>query len=841
MKQTITELMNRRNANSSVWTLILAFAMIGCSQNKEVVEMWRDGEGNPYPVTVTQEGENTVYNFGDMVLPSDKMTLQKEKKRDKKAFKIIPPLGHSSYIEDFDFNSDGTRVVTVGMDQKVVMWDLTRDREIFSSYGHSDDILSVDFSPDDSKVITSSRDKTICVWDANDGTLLQTLRGHIDIVGDVYFFHNDNNKAFSIVRDRGYSEVFVWDLKTGSRLCEFSGNEAVLSANDCVLFVANSEDDMITSYSMITGYKLKDYTGIPDIDIEFPPSKSQIYTLNIDASQQRIIASGGSGVTVVWNISSTEPILKIDAHKSRIFVSEFSPKSEFIFTAGDIEGTVKLWDAKSGQLLFQRQEKDLSTVRSAIFSSDGKYVAYIISGGLRIINLETFEVVVNVDTYMYYNYKMSLTNDPNILAIVVSDKLCFFDFGTGRKTKELSSHVKKPGLHSLGFLHEEPIMDQHIVGENYIFSIDHPEVIHFFEDNLVHASPNGKEGWIIRNKKELLEVELSSLTVKNKLQMPGLASEDPNTELQDLKCSDKYLFLEYNDSIFIHERATYKPISKFSGRNLALSSDPEIIGFTTDYITDPYIEDWAKNSLLIRRINSDDTIFYRKTNNCFTTLKFSSDLKYVCSLTMSGYYNSDAYIFDIENKVPIDTLKDDTGYAEFAKNQNFIIHPKRDYWGNSSPSLQVRDVNTRQNVSELRGARVKFASGGKFFTTNSGKAIDIYSSDSLTIVSSLYSDVPLGDVLLFNDNSKKLVSTGTNRNLIVWDTRKQCEIYSIMILEKNNWLIQIPNSPYYMSSPDALSYLCFSDYKGVHCADEKFDKKYNKPKIVLKEIERYFK
>ena len=117
----------------------------------------------------------------------------------------------------------------------------------------------------------------------------------------------------------------------------------------------------------------------------------------------------------------------------------------------------------------------------------------------------------------------------------------------------------------------------------------------------------------------------------------------------------------------------------------------------------------------------------------------------------------------------------------------------------------------------------------------------MYSCDSLVSAGELYSDSPVGDVLLFNSETNKLVSTGTNRKLVAWDTKEKSEIYSMIILEKNNWLIQIPNSPYYMSSPDALSYLCFSDYKGVHCADQKFDKKYNKPKIVLKEIERYFK
>jgi WD40 repeat protein len=826
----------------NLFPIVFALCLAGCSQPKETIEYWRDDEGNSYPVTVTQEGEDTIYNFGNMVMTSDVMTLQKDKKKeDKKSFKIIAPMGHTGIIEDYAFSSDGKYAATVGMDKKVVMWDLIRDREIFSSQGHTDQIASVDFSPDNSKIVTSGWDKTIRVWDAANGELFQTLWGHVDIVGEVFFFNNDNNRIVSVVRDRGYHEVFVWDLKTGSRILEFSGDAAVLSSNDSFLFISNSDEDVITCYSTITGGKLKEYIGTPSIDIEFPPSKSQIYTLEIDASQSRVISSGGSGATMVWDIESTNQIHRIDGHKSRVFVSEFSPNGKYILTAGDVDGLVKIWDSNSGEMLFQHQDISIRSIRSAVFSSDGKYAAYISSGSVRIIDLDKFEIVVDTMVNATYFSKISCTDDPKIFALTNSDQLSFFEFENGNKVKALRGRVEPTGLQALGFRQNENSMEEDVVGDNYIFDINHPESIQFFQEHFIHVSSDGKVGWVIRNNNELLEVEIPSLSVKKELRMEGLTNNVSDGALENLQCSDKYIFLEYNDSIFVHSRLNYKLKSKFSGRNLALSNDSELIGYTTDYIADQYYADWLRNSLLVHNLNSGDTVFYQKTRNCFTELIFSSDVKYVCGLTMSGYYDSEAFIFDVENKISVDTIKEDTGYADFLKTPNLIIHPKNNFWDErNNASLKVRDITTKQNVSELSGSSIKYESKGKLFSTISNKVINMYSCDSLVSTGELYSDSPVGDVLLFNSETNKLVSTGTNRKLVAWDTKEKSEIYSMIILEKNNWLIQIPNSPYYMSSPDALSYLCFSDYKGVHCADEKFDKKYNKPRIVLKEIKKYF-
>jgi hypothetical protein len=88
---------------------------------------------------------------------------------------------------------------------------------------------------------------------------------------------------------------------------------------------------------------------------------------------------------------------------------------------------------------------------------------------------------------------------------------------------------------------------------------------------------------------------------------------------------------------------------------------------------------------------------------------------------------------------------------------------------------------------------------------------------------------------------KKLVSTSFDNQLIVWDTDKSCQIYKLVFLENDNWIVQVPNSPYYMSSKDAYKLLNFVSSDNEQVNVESLDAKYNRPDIVLKSIEAYFK
>ena len=94
--------------------------------------------------------------------------------------------------------------------------------------------------------------------------------------------------------------------------------------------------------------------------------------------------------------------------------------------------------------------------------------------------------------------------------------------------------------------------------------------------------------------------------------------------------------------------------------------------------------------------------------------------------------------------------------------------------------------------------------------------------------------------IVFNSKIQKMISTGLDNQIIVWDLEKGCEIYKLIILENDNWVVQLPNSPYYMSSKNAINLLNCVNNKIGDCDIKAYDLKYNRPNIVLRTISDFF-
>lgn len=82
--------------------------------------------------------------------------------------------GHDDIIRDFDFNPDGTRLVTVSDDAEIFIWDLSPglsgDQRLlpFDFSDHLATIYSVNFSGDGEKILSAGADGIIKVWQVND-------------------------------------------------------------------------------------------------------------------------------------------------------------------------------------------------------------------------------------------------------------------------------------------------------------------------------------------------------------------------------------------------------------------------------------------------------------------------------------------------------------------------------------------------------------------------------------------------------------------------------------------------------------------------------------------------
>ena len=54
--------------------IALSITLASCSP-KVTTQMWMDNKGNSVPVTVTQNGDTTVYDFGVMIFEPDTMVI----------------------------------------------------------------------------------------------------------------------------------------------------------------------------------------------------------------------------------------------------------------------------------------------------------------------------------------------------------------------------------------------------------------------------------------------------------------------------------------------------------------------------------------------------------------------------------------------------------------------------------------------------------------------------------------------------------------------------------------------------------------------------------------------
>jgi WD40 repeat protein len=86
--------------------------------------------------------------------------------------------GHSSNVRSLEFSRDGRRLISVGYDGQVMLWDpvTTRLRQTFST--NSRWLESITLSPDGEVVATSSNDLGVVVWNLRTGEKLVSLPGN---------------------------------------------------------------------------------------------------------------------------------------------------------------------------------------------------------------------------------------------------------------------------------------------------------------------------------------------------------------------------------------------------------------------------------------------------------------------------------------------------------------------------------------------------------------------------------------------------------------------------------------------------------------------------------------
>lgn len=148
---------------------------------------------------------------------------------------LIPPIGHSIVPSDFDVHVDGTTVVTVGLDGKMIFWDLNTQTAFRVVQAHTAESYSVRYSWDVNYIITSSVDGTVKIWQTN-GEPYKT----IEVGTSVLFAEMDRaEERIAVATSDGHVRIYSFpeiDLLHDIEAHDSPVNFAVFSTNGNLVF-----------------------------------------------------------------------------------------------------------------------------------------------------------------------------------------------------------------------------------------------------------------------------------------------------------------------------------------------------------------------------------------------------------------------------------------------------------------------------------------------------------------------------------------------------------------------------------------------------------------------------
>lgn len=272
--------------------------------------------------------------------------------------------GHSGAVRSLIFDSKGTKLYTAGSDGRVISWHMGNGEGTHLVIQHNQNSINraLTISKDD-RWLAVATGKLIELLELNSTKSPVIFRGHTNDVWAVAFTNNGQ----SLVSTGADSSVYLWNV----------GNQTptlLAKAQSRVKAIAVSPDGEYVLGAMESGQLMKWYTngekpGKELLEtVEYP-----LYSVSI-SNKGDVYATGDiNGTVKLYDAGSNDEIVTLTGHDARINDLKFSPDDGRLASAS-YDGKIQLWDCEN----FNDQpivlEDHSSWVWSMAFSPDSKYL-----------------------------------------------------------------------------------------------------------------------------------------------------------------------------------------------------------------------------------------------------------------------------------------------------------------------------------------------------------------------------------------------------------------------------------------------------------------------------------
>ncbi|KIM25035.1 hypothetical protein M408DRAFT_226597 [Serendipita vermifera MAFF 305830] len=304
-------------------------------------------------------------------------------------------VGHSDRVKTASFSQDGRWIASGSADRTIRVWDAETGEMVAGPLkGHNGSVNSVAFSPDGRRIVSGSSDNTIRIWDAESGeTIIGPLKRHSKPVNSVAF-SRDGRRVVSASSD---FTIRLWNADTGKVIKVLVGHDSHILTVDFSpkgeWIVSGSKDGTILLWE-VESAKVTREASRETIQKQVWGRRGSVHAISFSPDGRRVVSGSLYGTIRVWDAETGEMITESPKeHTDAVNSVKFSPDGRRVIS-GSEDSTIRVWDAETGEMITESPKEHTDAVNSVKFSPDGRR---IVSGSddktLRVWDAETGKVV----------------------------------------------------------------------------------------------------------------------------------------------------------------------------------------------------------------------------------------------------------------------------------------------------------------------------------------------------------------------------------------------------------------------------------------------------------------